>query len=448
MIRAVIRAALRALLACLLVASPAVAWAQRVDAPEQAPLEGAPASERAGDAGPTSGTASITTPTSVTLPAPAVSLAPYGAGVAALLADGRLVHVAGGRIRTLAQGRDGEVLVACGERLLTVDGAGALGIAGGPVGPRVSLHATPGCLPNGGVLAIAADGTHLLRLGADLAVVARTPLAVLPDAEPVELEGGVWAVPILPTLRYRHGVLGDEVESAGVAIVDPDGLEVLARWDAPNDRVIEQRRVTPFPAAGRWGLIATVSGPGDGGALEALVAEAAANGVAADAAPDTLTRRAAAPGLGRERLWRHVLGASSARIYAVATPHLGGPLERWTLHDGEEVLTREAFALDATSHRIGRRELDLAQLLPHAPGDPDGRDLLLLPSRRLDRLQLVVCDGAGCRPSVDVPLPAPLAAAPWATRASDGGVEAWIADRDGGLRRVRIPGDRIPREPE
>lgn len=428
-----IRTALRALLACLLLAAPAAAWAQRGDASE--PLA------------------------SVTLPSAAVSLAPHGAGVAALLADGRLVHVAGGRIRTLAQGLDGEVLVACGERLVAVDGTGALAIAGGPVGPRVSLHATPGCLPDGGVLAIAADGTQLMRLDAELAVVARTALAVLPDAEPVELEGGDWAVPVAATLRYRHGVLGDEVESAGVAIVDPDRLEVVARWNAPNDRVIEQRRVTPFPAAGRWGLIATVSGGGDGGALEVLAAGGVAGGVAADgpaagpaagaaAAPAALTRRAAAPGLGRERLWRHVLGVSGARIYAVATPHLGGPLERWTLRGGEEVLGREAFALDATSHRIGRRELDLAQLLPRAPGDPDGLDLLLLPSRRLDRLDLVACDDAGCEPIVDVPLPAPLAAAPWATRASDGGVEAWVADRDGGLRHLRIPGDRIPREPE
>lgn len=428
-----IRAALRALLACLLLAATAAAGAQEVDPRE--PL------------------------TAVTLPAPAVSLAPHGAGVAALLADGRLVHVAGGRLRTLAQGRDGEVLVACGERLLAIDGAGALTVAGGPVGPRVSLHATPGCLPDGGVLAIAADGTHLMRLDAGLAVVARTALAVLPDAEPVRLEDGSWAVPVTPTLRYRHGVLGDEVESAGVAIVGPDRLEVVARWDAPNDRVIEQRRVTPFPAAGRWGLIATVSGAGDGGALEVLAADGPGDGAAAGAAggagrdaaggaPAPLRRRATAPGLGRERLWRHVLGVSGSRMYTVATPHLGGPLERWTLRDGEEALTREAFALDVTSHRIGRRELDLGRLLPRAAGDPDGLDLLLLPSRRLDRLNLVACDGAGCRSVADVPLPAPLAAAPWATRTGDGGVEAWVADRDGGLRRVRIPRDRIPTKPE
>lgn len=417
-----IRAALRTLLAGLLVAAAAAAGAQGDDALE-------PRAQ-------------------TTLPAPAVSLAPHGAGVAALLADGRLVHVAGGQLRTLAQGRDGEVLVACGERLLAIDGAGVLRVAGGPGGPRVSLHATPGCLPDGGVLAIAADGTHLMRLDAELTVVARTALPVLPDAEPVRLEDGFWAVPVAPTLRYRHGVLGDEVESAGVAIVRPDRLEVVARWDAPNGRVIEQRRVTPFPAAGRWGLIATVSGAGDGGALEVLAADGPDDGSAASAAPAALTRRAAAPGLGRERLWRHVLGVAGPRVYAVATPHLGGPLERWTLRDGEVALTREAFALDVTSHRIGRRELDLAQLLPRAAGDPDGLDLLLLPARRLDRLDLVACDDAGCRPVANVPLRAPLAAAPWATRADDGGVVAWVADRDGGLRRVRIPGDRIPREPE
>jgi hypothetical protein len=372
------------------------------------------------------------------LPAPAVTLAPHRGGVAALLRDGRLLHVAKEGTRTLARGLDGEVLRACHGRLLAIDAAsGRLARVGGRLGPPVSLHATPLCLPDGGVLAVDPVGGRLLRLDAELRVRASAALPLLPDAEPVALADGTVAVPTGPTLRYRHGVLGDEVESASLVVVDPATLATVARWSAPGAAVIEQRRLAPFPAAGPRGLVATVSGDGDGGALAVLAAAAAAG---------RLRAVASAPGLGRERRWRHVLGARGARLYAVATPHLGGPLERFTLRPGPEGprLAREAFPLDVTSHRIGRRELDLGRLLPRAAGDPAGRDLLLLPGRDLATLRLVACDAAGCRVAAEAPLPAPLAAAPWPERTAAGGVHVWAADVAGGLTRLRFPRDRIP----
>jgi hypothetical protein len=395
----------------------------------------------AGPAGPgraaAQGAAQVEGPVAA-LPSPAVTLAPHRDGVAALLRDGRLLHVTERGTRTLARGLDGEVLMPCHGRLLAIDAAsGRLARVGGRFGPPVSIHAMPLCLPDGGVLAVDPDGRRLLRLGPELQVRASVALSLLPDAEPVLLVDGTVAVPTAPTLRYRHGVLGDEVESSALAVVDPLTLATLVEWSVPGAAVIEQRRLAPFPAAGPRGLVATLSGDGDGGALAVL---------ASAEAPGRLREVAAVPGLGQERRWRHVLGASGVRLYAIATPHLGGPLERFTLQAGRDGarLTREAFPLDVTSHRIGRRELDLGRLLPRADGDPPGRDLLLLPGRDLATLRLVACDAAGCRVAAEAALPAPLAAAPWPERTADGGVRVWAADVAGGLTRLRFPRDGIP----
>ena len=341
-------------------------------------------------------------------------------------------------MRTLARGLDGEVLAVCEDRLLAIDAStGRLIHVGGRFGPPVSLHATPLCLPDGRVLAVDPNGRRLLRLDRTLRVQASVASSVLPDAEPTPLADGSVAIPSEPTLRYRHGVLGDEVEAAAATLLDPATLEPRARWDAPADVVIEERRLLPFPAAGPGGLVATLSGGGDGGALAVLAYEAE------DPASE-LDVVARAPGLGRERRWRHVLGASGPRIYAVATPHIGGPLERFSFTPTTEGahLAREAYDLPVTSHRIGRRELDLGRLLPRASADPNDLDLLLLPGRDLASLHLVACERAGCGVASSVELPAPLAAAPWVERTAGAGVRVWAADAAGGLMRVRFPRDR------
>ncbi len=391
-----------------------------------------------------------------TLPAPSVALAPYRGGVAALGADGSLIHATrGGDARRLRRGLVSEVLIACEGALLAVDGSGRLtDVASGAVGPPVSLHATPLCLPGGRVLALGPNAERVMLLDASLRREARAPLAALPDAEPVFVEAAfveaaTVAIPVHPSLDYRHGVLGDEVEAGALAVVSLDTLAALARWDAPGRRVIEQRRLASFPAAGRWGMVATVSGGGDGGALVVLAAE---SGTAGSGTAE-LTVVATGPGIGTENRWRHVLGASGRRLYSLATPHLGGPLERWTLPptgDGDAPLElrREAFALGVTSHTIGQRELDLGRLVPRASTDPASLDLLTMPTRDLRTLRLIACDGSGCRASADAALPGRLVAAPSVARDEAGGVRAWVATDDASLSLVTFPRDGILSEPE
>jgi hypothetical protein len=398
------------------------------------------------------------------LPSAPTALAPFEGGVAALLTDGRLVAVGPGGVRTLRRGLDGEVLVACAGRLLAIDDFGRLAIVTGPGatdggGPAVSLHATPLCLPDGDLATIDPNGGALLRLAADGTTRARIALPALPDAAPVRLPDGTVALPIEPTLRYRHGVLGDEVEAAGVGLVDLRTGRVVDGWSLPGERVVEERRLVPFPAAGVRGLVATVSGAGDGGALLVLAAPRpapvpagpdgplphVAPGSAAGGGSGRLAPVAVAAGLGQEQeqRWRHVLGASGRRLYTVAAPHLRGPLERWTLVPGDDVLDREAFDLGVTSHREGSREMDLGQLLPAAAGDPPGLDLLLLPGADLTDLRLVACDDAGCRVAAVAELGGTLAAAPVTSRSADGSILAWAATEAGRLLRLRFPRDGI-----
>jgi len=212
-------------------------------------------------------------------------------------------------------------------------------------------------------------------------------------------------------------------------------------------------------------MVATVSGGGDGGALVVLAAgsDTGAGDTAASDATE-LTVVATGPGIGVENRWRHVLGASGRRLYALATPHLGGPLERWTLPatsgDGTDLalgdprdgapaqLRGDAFSLGVTSHTIGQRELDLGRLVPRDPDDPAALDLLAMPTRDLRSLRLIACDGSGCRSSADAPLGGRLAAAPWVERDEEGDVRAWIATDDASLLLVTFPRDGILSEPE
>ncbi len=420
---------------------------------------------------PTTAPATVRTTLVTTLDAPAVALAPYLGGVAALGSDGRLTHVTpAGVARRLRRGLGRGVLVACEGGLLAVDGRGRLiEIGSDAVGPPVSLHATPLCLPGGRVLALDPTAERVMLLDASLRRTALAPLDALPDAEPIgvvddapasrassggappsEVAGGPFvAIPVRPSLDYRHGVLGDEVEAEGVAVLDATTLELVARWDAPGGRVIEQRRLASFPAAGRWGMVATVSGGGDGGALVVLALGDDATERGDDATE--LTVVASAPGIGTEHRWRHVLGTSGRRLYTLATPHIGGPLERWTLPastvGGAPLrLRREAFPLGVTSHRIGQRELDLGRLVPRHPRDPVTVDLLAMPTRDLRALRLIACDQGGCRVSADAELDGAMAAAPWVDRDDWGRVRAWVATDDGSLLLVTFSRDTVPHD--
>lgn len=398
--------------------------------------------------------------------APAQWLEPTADGVVALLRDGRAVRLEGHRTLEAAGAWRGDRLVRCGDRVLGVDAEGRLAmvtgsVAGSARGPRVSAHATPACLPSGEVVALGEDGRTLYRLSADLAVLARGTVEALPDtgvelvpavaplaATPPRSTGDA-APPLLallsePTFRYRHGVLGDEVEAGGVTLLRPDDLGAVARLALPADEVVEQLRVTPFTWRDdddrlRRGAFVTVSSEAEGAGVVAL--EALPGGPTGAGA--RLERLAAAPPIGTGHRWLNLFAARDGRAYAVHTPHLGGPLVRYRLVGARDAVTlrTDAFALGVTNHVIGSRNLDLGALLPATAA---GLDLLALPSRDLRTLRVVACREA-CRVVAELPLAGRLSSNVAAVR--DGrGLHLYAGDDSGAVHRFDLDaGGRLRR---
>jgi hypothetical protein len=355
------------------------------------------------------------------LSAPPSRLAATPDGVVALLGDGSVVRVGEAGVAPIAGGWQGETLLACGGHIFGIDASGRLAAAlADLLGPQVSPHSTPLCLPDGSVIALSENADRLLRLTPSLIMSAQRSIEALADSEIVALDGAV-ALLTAPTTRYPHGVLGDRIEAASVTLIDPDTLADLGSYTVEDPYVIEQRRVLPFASAGRQGIYLTRSSRQNGAGVVALA----------------LSDRGLEPlafgeeiGLGQR--WLNLFAARDDRAYSVRTPHIGGPLERYRLEGG--VLSVERYQLDVTNHTIGSRNLDLGILLPDVT---PGRDLLVLPRRDLRSLRLIACDDGGCRVTAEYPLEGRLAANPvWHHGGS--GLELYAGDSLGRLYRFEL----------
>lgn len=376
-------------------------------------------------------------------------MARAGGATFALLHDGRVVAVEEARLRIVRRGWQGDGLVPCAGAVLGVGRTGrlralaAIAAPGGDAppsvevratGPRVSPHATPLCLDGGRVVVPSLSGTELLLLDTSLTVEARRPLPVLPDAEPVALGPDAVAVLAEPSFRYRHGVLGDEVEPRAVVVLGAADLDEWARWEAPGPFVLEQRRPQPFAFGGRRGVLVSRAGYRARGGLLALE-------LRRDSAATHLVPAATAASRGRRAPWIHPFAARADRAYAVRDPHGAAPvLQRYALRLPRPLLPVREARLEVTAHVLGSRELDLAVLLPRSPRDGPGVDRLLLPRRDLRALRWVRCDAHACTVEREVPLDARLAAAPVVLH-EGGRREVVAADADGALYRLVAPGD-------
>ncbi len=351
---------------------------------------------------------------------------PVGSGAATLAADGQVRLHTGGSDRLLATGVRGDSVRACHGELLGIGADGRLrSLTGDAVGPAVGLHSRPACLASGGVAAIGAGGRNVMLLGADLQVVTEVPLDALPDADPTPV-GDALAVLSAPTQRYRHGILGDEIEAGAVTLLRQSDLSTLATLTLEAPAVIEQRRVEPFPAAGPYGMLLTRSTPSQGAGVLAVALEGGALRVVASAAP-----------IGSGERWLNLFAAVGERAYAVRTPHSHGPLERYRLVGDRLVADR--YALGVTNHRIGSRDLDLGRLLP-PPAGGGAVDVLALPSFDLRHVQIVACDAHGCAVTLALALAAPLSsdlAAAW----QDGQLRLYAGEADGSLQSFTLGAD-------
>ena len=218
-----------------------------------------------------------------------------------------------------------------------------------------------------------ADGVH--------DVDARVPLDPLPDAR-LAVADGIAAVLVGPTRRYRHGVLGDDVEASAVALVDLTNGSLLRRIAPPGDLVIEglQPIITDVgDGDSAREVLVTASGDGDGARLVAL-----------DQAGDVA---AMGPSFGRTHRWRHQVAATEfhggREAVAVETPHIGGTA-RFHGVEGDRFRVVAAAGVVLSSHVIGSRNLDAV-----AAGDldDDGATEVLAPAA--DRRSLVAVERTG-----------------------------------------------------
>ncbi|MFB6123000.1 MAG: hypothetical protein ABEJ78_06040 [Haloferacaceae archaeon] len=243
---------------------------------------------------------------------------------------------------------------------------------------------------------------------------------VLTDARIVK-HGGRLFVFARPTNAYDHGVLGDDTEAGGVAIVDPARGVV--------DRVVAASEGAVFE--GIAPIVTDVDGDGD---AEILVTESdAETGSRLVAFETDGTVAAAGPPVGTGYRWRHQLAVApfgpdgQREAAAVKTPHLDGVAEFYRA-DGEDL---QIVATDAgyASHRIGSRNLDMA-----AAGDfdGDGRVELLVPDGTGERLVAVRREGGDARAVWTVPVGGRLATNVAAVRGARG--VAVCAGHAGGLR--------------
>lgn len=235
---------------------------------------------------------------------------------------------------------------------------------------RVSQHTRPALAPNAGLLVLALaviavvaapqGRHHVVRLepgASGWAETARNRAAVLPDARPVKFDiagttnddNGHVAVFGGPDAdRYRHGVLGDNVEATSLLLLERHGLEPLAQLQLAAPFVFEDIAPRPIAWQGGRGLLTVRSGPK--GAQMAVLA-------ATRGSPNQLALAALGEPIGSPQRWLSP-ATDGVRLLAVHTPHLGGVLHRY--HADGARLASQVVTGNVTNHMIGRRDLDMS----------------------------------------------------------------------------------------
>ena len=219
----------------------------------------------------------------------------------------------------------------------------------------------------------------LFNLGFGGQIAAQTPLNALPDAVVVEGNNNIakaWLIE--PTRRYAHGVLGDEIEAAGIQVVLSTGQEFIFRLN--DDSVFEDRypRLADLDGDGADEIVVVHSYLDRGAALAVLEVDEQGFRIAAESRP-----------IGSANRWLNPVGAGDLtgdgkiEIAAILMPHLDGSLVLYRYHGGG---LRQLFRGGRYSnHSIGSRNLGLSLVIDV---DADSVDELIIPS--FDHYSLVM----------------------------------------------------------
>ncbi|MBI9051939.1 MAG: hypothetical protein JEZ00_21160 [Anaerolineaceae bacterium] len=211
----------------------------------------------------------------------------------------------------------------------------------------------------------------------------RLAIDVLPDARILIDEQQRLLILTQPSTRYDHGILGDKLEAIGIILIETQPeLRVLINIPIQVPDVIESLSPTwaDMNQDGQREIIVTLSN-NQGGSRMVVFAE-----------DGTLLAESSAIGTGHR--WRHQIAvapfASDAAplLVVIRTPHIGGVVEFFQLHNG--ALQSAAEIKGFSTHSIGSRNLDSALV-----GDfnNDGINEVLAPNQAHTQLGVISLDG-------------------------------------------------------
>lgn len=227
-----------------------------------------------------------------------------------------------------------------------------------------------------------------------------------------------------PTLRYRHGVLGDNVEAEALKVRLRNGRTLT--HTLPDDSVYEDLEPRIIDLDGEEAVLVARSYLDSGAAIAVYrIAENKIQPVG-EAYPIGLSHR-----------WLNPVGAADfdgdglTEVAAVVTPHLSGILTMYQL-DGD-VFRKDAARSGYSTHFIGSTVLAMSVVLDaNSDGVPD----IVLPSLDRGRLAVVTFAGGSSSELLSLPQPSRIVTSIVAADLDGNGVSDIIFGRDDGVLLV------------